>query len=200
MAGYRLSTAALALLVAAILGETTASAQTITYSDSSTPKKLQSKVGVGIEENGFSVRADMLMVGQDGQTQVLPRVTSAWSSPDFLDVSAVLSYQDWNGSADLFEPSIDTRLLLKSRLAFVDAIEGNVRRAGGASEDSLKVKFTGLDTGLAIFGGHPLGLQADLLLRDAGANARTTSNLSSSWGVGKSLDGKRDSYFSPTPP
>lgn len=167
-----------------------AAAQTVIYSDSSSEDKLQSKVAVAVEEGAFSLQADMTMVGKDGQTKVLPRVTSAWTGLDFLDVRTVFLYDDWNQAADPFEPTVETSVLYQSGFSFIDRIEGNLRRTGDVSNETVKVKFAGVDTGLRLFGGDAFGVNADLTMRDGGNRPQTDSSITSSLGVGRAIDVK----------
>ncbi|MBN1240714.1 MAG: hypothetical protein JXB36_19585 [Gammaproteobacteria bacterium] len=164
-----------------------AAAQSLIYSDSSTREKLQSKLGVGVDGE-LSLQAGVTMIGEDGVTRVLPRVTSEWSGLEFLDVGTVLSYEDLNAAGGAAEPGMDTTIALSSDLGVLDGIEGKFRRSGTAADDTLKVNFAELDTDLALFGGDAFGVDADVVMHSAGEARRTTSNIVSSWGVGRALD------------
>lgn len=170
-------------------------AQSVVYTDVSTHEKLQSSFGVGLDEDWLSLQADMTLVGQDGRTRVLPRVTTAWSGLEFLEIDTALQYEDWNSSAEPLRPTIDTRVMLSAGVPFVSAIEGSLRRSGASSTDTWKVKFAGLDTGVDVLGGDPFRLDADVVMRAGGDGAGTTSNVTSSWGLGRAVDVKTGLRF-----
>src|SRR5690606_33513929 len=154
------------LLLAAVLCAAGAAAQTVIYSDSSTPDKLQSKVGVGVDEGGRALQAGVTMIGQDGITRVLPRITSEWKGLDFLDLDTVLSYDDLNGEG--LAPTVDTSLLLTSDVAFVDRVEGTLRRKGASTSETVRVRFTRFDTDFAVLGGNPFGVATDVVTKTDG--------------------------------
>jgi len=177
-------------LAATVLSIGAAAAQTITYSDSSSPEKLQSRVGIGIGQEGLALGADMTLVGEHGETRVLPRVTSSWTTLDFLDVNTVIAYDDWNRTADPFRPTVSANLLITSEVPFVERVEAELRRSDSTSNESLNLALNPMDTGLRLFGGDPLGIDADLALRSSGEQLTTTSSVTSSWGLGAAVDVK----------
>ncbi len=183
--------------VAAWIGAA-AAGPTVDFSDASSSAKLESRVGVGIEQDGFALGADVKLVGQDGRTEVLPQVTSGWSGPGGLDLKTVLSYGDWNLGPAAFRPSVETTLLARPNFAFIDRVTGDVRRSAGGDISSLDFKFSRLDTGWTLFGGSPLDVAADLALQD-GAAAAATSTFESSLGVGRALNVTGDLKLTATP-
>lgn len=176
-------------VAAALVSARPAAAQSLIYSDSSTQEKLQSRVGVGLEGD-LSLEADVTMIGEDGVTRVLPRVTSEWNGLDFLDIDTVLSYQDLNAAGVSPRPTLDTKVAFKTGLGFIERVEGSVKRADVASTETLKVDFAGIDTDFALLGGDPFGVEAGVVVRNADGAGRQSSSITSSWGVGRALDFK----------
>ena len=68
---------ALALVVVAAGVPLGAAAQRITYTDSSSRDKLEGRFDLKLEAEKLAFAADMRLVGQHGETKVLPRVFKA---------------------------------------------------------------------------------------------------------------------------
>lgn len=165
-----------------------APAQTISYADSSTQEKLQSKVGLGIGDDRLGLSADMTLIGYQGETKVLPRISSSWSSFDFLAVETVINYPDLNAADSAASPTLNTQLRLDPRMRFLDRVEATLQRAESTAQRSLRLQFTEISTGLNFFGGRPLNLRSDFALQDGRNRRSTISNLTSSWGLGRAID------------
>jgi hypothetical protein len=168
---------------------TSAAGQSFHYTDSSTEEKLQSRVGFAVgEQDLLSLDADLTLIGQGGDTDVLPKLTLGSALLDGLDVKTVLAYGDFNEPAAADRPTLDTKLELDTDLALVDKIEGSVRRTQTGAAEKLSVRFSELDTGWQLFGGDPLGIGGDLAVREAGDERAAVSTLRSSFGLGAALD------------
>ncbi|HEX7081702.1 MAG TPA: hypothetical protein VF329_11865 [Gammaproteobacteria bacterium] len=178
---------ALIVLVASI---GCARAQTVTYSDSSSAEKLESQVGFAIGEEAFSLEADMTLVGEGGATRVLPRVSSSWSGGDFLDVETVLLYEDMNRTLGLSSSALETRVQIAPSIPFVERLDAELRRSAGAANDTLSVAFSELETAFSVLGGDPLDMRADVTLLATGEESAAESRLTSTWGLGETVDVK----------
>lgn len=166
----------------------TLSAQTISYVDSSTPEKLEARVDVGVEQLGFGLNADMRLIGEHGATKVLPRITSSWTTLEFLDVKTVFVYPDLNTIERTSRPEVNTNVLVYSELPFLERVEATLRRTEQTLRNDVKVRFAPLATRLDLLGGRPLGVRTDLTFRDENDRRSASSRVVSTWGVGRSLD------------
>ena len=178
----------LALVLAAVAAGTPlcAAAQSISYTDSSTRDKLEGRVDFRIgAPASLALNADMKLVGQHGETKVLPRVTSSWQALEFLDLKTVLDYGDLNAATS--QPKVDTSVVLRSDGRFVDRVEATMQRAGSSTRQSLGLRFSELDTGFDVLNGDPLAFRADMSLQRSGALPTASSKLTSSWGLGSAL-------------
>ena len=164
------------------------SAQTISYVDSSTPEKLEARVDVGVEQLGFGLNADMRLIGEHGTTQVLPRITSSWTTLEFLHVKTVFVYPDLNTVERTSAPELNTNVLVYSELPFLERVEATLRRAEQTLRNDVNVRFAPISTSFDLLGGRPLGVRTDLTLRDENDRRSTSSRVISTWGVGRSLD------------
>jgi hypothetical protein len=181
---------ACALLIAACVSRG-AAAQSFHYTDTSTKEKLQSRVGFAVEEDLLSLDADLTLIGQGGDTDVLPKLTFGTSGSSLLgglDVKTVLAYGDFNDPASAAQPTVDTKLKLDANGVLIDAIEGSVRRTGTGADEQLSVRFSELDTRWRLFGGDVLGIRGDVTVRDAADARAAVSTVRSSFGVGSALD------------
>jgi hypothetical protein len=165
-----------------------AGAQSFHYTDSSTVEKLQSRVGFEVEQDALSLDADLTLIGQGGDTDVLPKLTFGSSLVDGLDVETVLAYGDFNEAATAYSPTIDTKLELDAGGVLVDKIEGSLRRTSTGADEKLSVRFSELDTGWQLFGGDALGIRGDLALSEAGDDRAAVSTVRSSFGLGAAVD------------
>lgn len=175
-----------ALLIASFAGGG-AAAQSFHYTDSSTKEKLESRMGVGLEEDFLSLGADLTLIERGGDTDVLPKLTFGSSLLDALDMKTVLSYDDFNDRA-AGRPVIDTQLQLDAGVDFIDGIEGRLQRSATGADEKLSVRFSELDTGWRLFGGDALGFRSDVTLHDAGDRRAAVSTVRSSFGLGSALD------------
>jgi len=176
---------ALALVVVAAGMPLCAAGQRITYTDSSSRDKLEGRWDLALQARNLALAADMRLVGQHGETKVLPRVTSSWSALDVLDVKTVLDYGNLNAPAS--EPKIDTNIVLRSHARFIERIEATVQRAQASTRQSLGLKFSPLETGVDVLGGDPLAFRADMVVSRSGEQPVATSRLASSLGLGDAL-------------
>lgn len=175
---------ALALAAAAAAATTLcAGAQSISYIDSSTRDKLEGRLDVRLGGRGFALAADTKLVGQQGETRVLPRLTSSWSALDFLDVKTVLDYGNLNASTS--RPKVDTSVVLRSDLRFIDRVEAGMHRSERAARQTLGLRFSRFDTGVGVLGGDPLAFRADMTLIRSGELETASSKLTSSLGLGE---------------
>src|SRR5690606_20645139 len=154
------------LVAALALAPVALSAQSISYVDSSTAEKLQSKVDFGIEQHGFDLNADMTLIGEQGTTKVLPRITSSWTTLEFLDVKTVFVYPDLNAVQRATGPDVSTNVLVYSELPFLERVEATLRRAEETARSDVNVRFAPLGTGIEVLGGRPLGVRTDVTFRD----------------------------------
>src|SRR5690606_16739964 len=164
------------------------SAQSISYVDSSTAEKLQSKVDFGIEQRGFGLNADMTLIGEQGTTKVLPRITSSWTTLEFLDVKTVFVYPDLNAVQRATGPDVSTNVLVYSELPFLERVEATLRRAEETAQSDVNVRFAPLGTGIEVLGGRPLGVRTDVTFRDEQDRTVASSRVVSTWGLGPALD------------
>jgi hypothetical protein len=162
-------------------------AQPVIHIDASLPDKLKSNIGVGVQQGGASVRAEMTLLDERGSTRVLPRVSSAWSASRGIDVSTVLSYSDWNQTIELLRPTLDSKLVFRPSVAYLSGIEASVRRANGTSTESLQLTFSDLDTGWRVLGGDPLAIKTNFTMRSQGAEPELGSRITSGLGIGRGL-------------
>jgi len=176
---------ALALAVAAFGVSLCAAGQSITYTDSSSRDKLEGRVDLRVGAPNLALAADMRLIGQHGETKVLPRITSSWTALDLLDVKTVLDYGNLN--APTARPKVDTNIVLKSHARFIERIEATVQRAQSSTRQSVGLKFSKLDTGLDVLGGDPLAFRADMAVNRSGERSVATSRLTSSMGLGDAL-------------
>ena len=176
--------------LAAVLASTPLAlpAQSISYVVSSTAEKLQSKVDFGIEQHGFGLNADMTLIGEQGTTKVLPRITSSWTTLEFLDVKTVFVYPDLNAAERGKGPDISTNVLVHSELPFLERVEATLRRAEETVRNDVSVRFARIGTGIELLGGRPLGVSTDVTLRDENDRTTASSRVVSTWGIGPSLD------------
>ncbi len=188
------------LASAALMGWACAAAAgpTFSHSDTAAGDKVESRMGVGIEHDGLALGAALTLVGAGGRTEVLPQITSAWSSPGGVDLKTVLRYGDWNLGPEAFRPSVDTRLSLRPDLAFIERVTGDLRRSAGGDSSALDFTFSELDTGWKLLGGSPLDVSANLALQD-GTSAAAVSTIESTLGVGRALDVTGDLKLAATP-
>ncbi|HUF73289.1 MAG TPA: hypothetical protein VMR74_10365 [Gammaproteobacteria bacterium] len=177
-------TAFIATAFAALLPLTT-HAQLLTYVDSSSRDRLDGKFDLSLEGPVASLDADMKIAARDGTTRFTPRITSSWALGPRVDVRTVLQTGDLNN--DTSSTSIDTRIAIQPAARFVERVETSLLRGGDHSRESLKVSFADFDTGLEVFGGKALGFGADLRHERRGEAALTTSNLTSSLGLGNAI-------------
>lgn len=175
----------------------TAAAQTLIYSDSSSESagRLESRMGVALDASALALGANVTLVDENGRTQVLPRITSDWSGLGGVDVETVFAYGDWNLGGDAYRPTVDTRLRFRAPVAFVERIEGDVRRGGADADETLKLDFSGLDTGWALLGGNALNVRADLTVSEEGERPDAVSTIVSSVGVGRAVDLESDLHL-----
>ncbi|HEX5420624.1 MAG TPA: hypothetical protein VFY39_11535, partial [Gammaproteobacteria bacterium] len=83
---------------------------------------------MAIDQSELALGANLTLIGKDGQTQVLPQLTSDWSGFEGLDVKTVVLYGDWN-STGAPAPSIDSTLLFRTNWAFIDSLKGEIHHA-----------------------------------------------------------------------
>lgn len=176
---------ALALVVVAAGVPLGAAAQRITYTDSSSRDKLEGRFDLKLEAEKLAFAADMRLVGQHGETKVLPRVTSSWTALDLFDVKTVLDYGNLN--APTLQPKVDTNVVLRSHVRFIERIEATVRRARSSTSQSLGLRFSPLKTGIDVLGGDPLAFRADMTVNRSAERPVATSRLTSSIGLGDAL-------------
>lgn len=161
-------------------------AQTFSYVDSSSAEKLESRIDLEMGDETFGLNADMTLIGRDGATKVLPRVSSSWSSPDLLDIETVFVYPDLNAEEAGSAPTVSTNLLVRSELPFVERVEATLESAKSTTR-SLRLRLTELDTGIGLLGGRALGVRTDVALRRLRDRTLASSKVSTSWGLGPSL-------------
>jgi hypothetical protein len=179
-----------ALLLAAAVGgwPTFGAPQRLSYVGTGSADKLESKLDLGIANAGLALSADMRLIGETGQTKVLPRLTTSWTTLEFLDVKTVFVYQDLNAAAGPSRPSVSTDVLIRSEVPFLDRVEATLQRAQSTTRNALHVRFTELDTALELFGGRPLGIRTDVTVRDGPGRLETSSSVTSAWGLGPALN------------
>ncbi|HEX6997849.1 MAG TPA: hypothetical protein VF322_06870 [Gammaproteobacteria bacterium] len=155
----------------------------LSYLNLSSKDKLHSQVGLFLGNEGLSLKADVTLEEQGGATHVLPRVTSTFSSLEWLDVKTVLQYGDWNaeGASD---PALDTLFSVRSAVPFVERIEGRVQQTAEQVSQSLRFGFA--DVGVQALGGGTVSVKTDLTLQSAPSGSR--SKLRSSFAFGEALD------------
>jgi|GEM_PF-2078159 len=175
----------LAVAMAAAAQPMLATAQRISYAESSSKDKLESRLDLQLGSSDLGLGANMRLIGQNGETKVLPRLTSSWSSLRFLDVKTVLDYGNLNAAS--LSPKLGTNIVVTTGTAFIDRIEATLERADSVARQSLGIRFTELDTDLDVLGGKPLALRADLGVKRSGGESLASSSLSSSWGLGRAL-------------
>jgi len=177
-------TAFIATAFVALLPLTT-HAQLLTYVDSSSRDRLDGKFDLSLEGSIASLDADMKIAARDGTTRFTPRITSSWAPGPRVDVRTVVQTGDLNDETS--STSIDARIAIQPAARFVERVETSLLRGGDRSRESLKVTFADFDTGLEVFGGKALGFGADLRHERRGEAALTTSNLTSSLGLGNAV-------------
>lgn len=176
---------ALIAIAAAALLSATADAQVLTYVDSSSRDRLEGKFDMSLAGSAASLDADMKVASRNGETRFMPRITSSWAPVSRVDVRAIVLAGDLND--ETASGSVDTRLALRPAAPFVDRVETSLMRGAGRSRESLAVSFASFDTGLELFGGEALRFDTDLKHERRGESAVTTSNLSSSVGLGDAV-------------
>lgn len=164
-------------------------AQTLTYSDSSTLDRLRSNVGIQSEQGSASVRAEVTLLGDSGQTRVLPPLNSAWLAPAAgIGDDSPLSRAGRIPATAMYRPAVESRLLVRPGTGYIDGIEATARWAGGATTESLQLNFADLATGWRILGGSPLAIKSNFRMRTRGAHPEFDSRITSAFGVGRSLN------------
>ncbi|HEY8519475.1 MAG TPA: hypothetical protein VIN61_05305 [Gammaproteobacteria bacterium] len=174
---------ALAVACAVLCTHAAEADEILSYLNLSSQDKLHSQVGLFLGHEGLSVKADVTLEGQDGTTRVLPRVTSTFSSIDWLHVKTVFEYGDWNAGGTS-EPAVDTRVSVRSAVPFVEHIEGRVHQT--AAEVSQSLRFGFADVGVRALGGGTVNVKTDLTLQSAPSGPH--SKLTSSFAFGEALD------------
>ena len=162
-----------------------AGAQLVAYVDSSRYDRLEGKFDLNGGGTAASFDADMKVAARDGVTQFTPRFTSNWTPGSHLDLSTTIKAGDLNRRGA--STSLETRLAMRPEIGFVDRIETTLLRASDRNQETYKISFARLDTGLDLFGGNALNFRSDLRHERRGERAVTTSNLTSNMGLGRRL-------------
>ena len=157
----------------------------VTYTDASTADKLDSKLDLRLGTADLGLSADMRLIGQQGTTKVLPRITSLWAPLQLFDVRTVLDYGDLNSATA--RPKVDTSIVVRSDVPLVERIEASLQRTERSAQQSLGLKLSPFETGLDLRGGAPLAFRADMTVKRIGERSLASSKLTSSWGLGEAL-------------
>ncbi len=173
----------------------------VIYVDASTAEKLDSRLDMRLGTADLGLSADMRLIGQQGATKVLPRITSSWAPLQLFDVKTVLDYGDLNSAAS--RPKLDTNIVVRSDVPLLERIEASLQRTERSSQQGLGLKFSPLETGLDLRGGAPLVFRADMTVKRVDERSRASSKLTSSWGLGEAwtmqsvlqLDGQHGSRW-----
>lgn len=174
----------LALVAVLLWGQASRADEILSYLNLSSKDKLHSQVGLFLGDDGASIKANLTLEGAGGRTRVLPSVTSRFKSGDWLDVSSVFTYGDWNAAAGS-SPTVATKIVLQSGVPVIERIEGSVRHT--AHEVSQSLRFGFADFGVQALGGTPINVKTALTLGSGSASA-APSSLSSSITMGSAVD------------
>ncbi|HEU4619583.1 MAG TPA: hypothetical protein VFV10_16220 [Gammaproteobacteria bacterium] len=186
-------TAKLALLQSAVVTagwciSACAAAQSFHYSDSSSADKLQTRVGVALGDGSGLLDAGVTLVGQGGETEVLPKLT--FESSDLvqgLDIESVLRYADWNAASAGGQPTLDTKVAFDAG-GPVDKVEGALLRTASGDDASLSMRFSEHQTDFSVLGGDALGVRGGVTVRDASGERTAVSTVRTSLGLGSSVN------------
>jgi hypothetical protein len=172
-----------ALMLALFFARAGCADEILSFSDLSSQDKLRAQAAVLFGDDVASVQANVTLEGKNGKVRVLPKVASRFSSGDWLDVSSVVTFGDWNSPSATY-PSIATKIVLRSSLSAIERIEGDIRHTAKGVRQSFRLGFT--DVGIDRLAGTPIKLKTALTLQSGGP-ANAFSNLSSSISVGRAL-------------
>lgn len=111
------------------------------YFETSGTQKPRSNAGLSVGSDKMWLNADIALRSAD-RTEVIPRVSSAFTLGKRLGVETQLNLFEWNGRTDLLDHTSDTRLHFRSPAPFLDELEGRIWRSpDGRSGRILKFGF-----------------------------------------------------------
>jgi hypothetical protein len=134
-----------ALLVLALAGigaRTAVAAGVSPYFESSANQKPRGNAGLSVSGDRMKLNADLALRAPNKATEVVPRVSSAFSLGNRLDLETRVDLSDWNSRTAAAGAKVDTRLHFQSSAPFLDELEGRVWRSpDGQSGRILKFGF-----------------------------------------------------------
>ena len=112
-----------------------------TYFESSANQKPRGNAGLSVDADRIRLKADVALRAAD-RTQVVPRVTSAVTITDRVDLETHVNLAEWNGRTEQLDRTFDTRLHFRSPAPFLNELEGRVWRSpDGRTGRILKLGF-----------------------------------------------------------
>src|SRR5689334_21604315 len=98
------------LSVCAFFGARSAGAQGIaTYFESSANQKPRGDAGLSVTSDRVKLNADVALRAPDGDTRIIPQISSAFALTSRLGLETKVRFDDWN-HAELPGPNVDTSL------------------------------------------------------------------------------------------
>jgi hypothetical protein len=112
------------------------------YFESSANQKPRGNAGVSVSGDRLRLKADLALQAPNKDTEIVPRVSSAFSITERIGIETRVDLAEWNSHADLLEAKFDTRLHVRAPAPFLDELEGRVWRSpDGQSGRTLKLGF-----------------------------------------------------------
>ncbi len=131
-------TAAIALCSA----HETLAADVVRYFESSANGKPRSDAGLAVSSDRLRVDASLAMRAPDGDTRIVPKVSSAVAINRRIGLETRVDLPEWNDHGRSHYAKFDTRLHVKTPAPFVDELEGRMWRSpDGQSGRTLEVGF-----------------------------------------------------------